>query len=91
MHGTYTEEEVIERLLSDARTAKGWRDYCGIRAVGRFPQPVQGQYCVQVNAKRRYIDPLTAHNARVTAFSEPYRVWVETLLTRPMNEFLTAR
>lgn len=86
-----TEEFVIGRLLSDTRTAKGWQDYCGIRAVARAVQPVAGQYCVQVNAKRRYIDPLTAHGGRVTAFSEPYRAWAEALRQREMTEWLTAK
>lgn len=76
-----TEEFVIEKLLADPRTAQGWREYCGIGAVECTEQPLDGDYCVQINAKRRYIDPYVPACGRVTEYSQRYREEVQALLS----------
>lgn len=72
-----TEEEVIRRLCSNEKTAKFWRQYTNICCVRKTQEKIPNRYCVQVNAKRRYIDPYVQGAGRVTQFSEAYRVTVE--------------
>lgn len=86
-----TEELVIDKLNSDERTAKGWREYCGIRAVQVTPERLSDRYCVSIDAKRRYIDPYVKGVGRVTQFSESYRAAVENLMDRSFNNWLSIR
>lgn len=85
-----TEERVIEKLLADLRTAKGWREYCGIRGVQGSNTPPDNRYAVQINAKRRYIDPYVPGLGRVTEYSGHYRTEVQALLSMSFQDWLSA-
>ena len=53
-----TENEVIEKLKNNKETFDSWDKYTGISAVSKSPGVLCDRYCVNVNAKKRYIDPL---------------------------------
>ena len=76
-----TEENVIEKLQGTPETAAFWQEYTQIREVRNTPEKVEGQYGVQVNAKRRYLDPYVPGMGRVTTWSEAYRAAVEAFLS----------
>ena len=76
-----TEENVIEKLQGTPETAAFWQEYTRIQEVRNTPEKVEGQYGVQVNAKRRYLDPYVPGMGRVTTWSESYRAAVEAFLS----------
>lgn len=75
-----SEENVIEKLEQSAVTSSKWHEYCNIRRVQISSKCVSKRYCIQVNAKRRYIDPYVKNVGRVTQFSNQYRSAVDELL-----------
>lgn len=75
-----SEENVIEKLEKSEITSAKWHKYCGIRRVRIGSEQVSDKYCIQVNAKRRYIDPFVKNVGRVTQFNDRYRELVDELL-----------
>ena len=75
-----TEPEVIDRLLSDERTAGGWRAFRALSVIERSDHPGPGEGWRRICAKRRCIDPLTLDGDRVSrrapAFGESLRVFL---------------
>jgi HD superfamily phosphohydrolase len=53
-----TEKEVIKILKQDKKLSKMWKGYTDISAVETSAEKLENQYCVNVSAKKRYIDPL---------------------------------
>ena len=53
-----TEKEVIARLKGDADMRMAWGAYTRVSTVSTSPAALCDRYCVNVDAKRRYIDPL---------------------------------
>jgi uncharacterized protein len=53
-----SESEVICKLNSDGKLSQMWREYTNICAVATSAKKPEDRYCVNVSAKKRYIDPL---------------------------------
>lgn len=84
-----TEENVVDKLTANELTAELWSNYCGIAQVKSTAECVSDRYCVQVNAKRRYIDPFVEDIGRVTEFSRQYRDQADELLSVSFNNWLS--
>ena len=52
-----TEREVISKLKSDTETREAWEDYTRVASVSTSPGVLCDRFCVNVQAKKRYIDP----------------------------------
>lgn len=55
-----TEEAVVEKMEQDASIRDMWREFRSVSAVERAQHKRADRYCVNVAAKRRYIDPLVS-------------------------------
>ena len=64
-----TEEQVLDKLLQDERTAGLWKEYTCFSQIRSSAEPVEGIYCVNVPSKLRYIDPLVVQEG----YSNVYR------------------
>ena len=53
-----TESEVIAKLKNDRELSAAWDSYTRISSVSISPGVLCDRYCVNVSAKKRYIDPL---------------------------------
>lgn len=84
-----TEENVVEKLESSEITAHRWREHCGFKRVQNTSERVSDRYCVQVNAKRRYIDPYVRNVGRVAEFSGQYRTAVNEFLRMNFDGWLS--
>lgn len=84
-----TEENVVGKLESSEITASRWHEYRGIKRVQNTAECVSDRYCVQVNAKRRYIDPYVRNVGRVTEFSKQYLAAVNEFLSMSFDGWLS--
>ena len=53
-----TESEVIGKLKENRETNRAWSEYTKISSVSTSPGALCDRYCVNISAKKRYIDPL---------------------------------
>lgn len=53
-----TENDVIEHLKNDKKLSSMWKNYTEIFTVETSLEKPENRYCVNVSAKKRYIDPL---------------------------------
>ena len=74
-----TEPEVIEKLKSDPLSGERWLRYRAYSRILRCAERPEGGSWLQVDAKRRWIDPLAAGCGRVSAWDDAVR--------RQMDEF----
>ncbi len=65
-----TENEVIKKLNEDKRLSKMWKGFTEITAVASSAEKPENQYCVNVSAKKRYIDPLVLVNDSAKRLSD---------------------
>ncbi|BCJ99630.1 HD domain-containing protein [Anaerocolumna chitinilytica] len=65
-----TEKEVIKKLMKDKRLSKMWMNYTELSAVASSTEKPANRYCVNVSAKKRYIDPLVLINDSAKRLSE---------------------
>lgn len=85
-----TEEYVIDKLTTNTVTNIIWHAYTGITGVQSTEErPLEKKFCVQVNAKRRYLDPYVKGVGRVAQFSEQYRAEVKKFLAVSFDEWLS--
>ena len=85
-----TEPEVIAKLLADPVCAEAWRGYrrysCILR---RDERPAEGIW-LQVNAKKRWIDPLAAGQGRVSCWHEESRRQITEFCGQDFSCWLSA-
>ena len=68
-----TEPEVISRLEGDRLTAARWRDFRLLkRTLRSSSKPAAGEWR-QIDAKRRYIDPMVRGRGRISALSPSFK------------------
>ena len=65
-----TESHVIQKLKSNAKTLELWSEYIKISAVAAVKNKVEHLYCVNIPAKKRYIDPLVLDGNGTKRISE---------------------
>ena len=85
-----TEPAVIAKLTADAESAAAWRRFCGYsRILRRAERPAEG-FWVQVDAKKRRIDPLAARKGRVSAWHAAARAETDDFLALDFSHWLGA-
>ncbi len=88
-----TESEVIKKLNYDKKLSKLWKNYTETFAVATSAEKPENQYCVNVSAKKRYIDPLVLveNNAkRLTDIDTGIRDQIKTFLNIDFNKWIFA-
>ena len=88
-----TESAVIKKLTSSGELSAAWETYRRVAVVAASQEILQDRYCVKVDAKRRYIDPLvlTAEGVRrVTAISADVKAKIDSFLCLDFGQWLYA-
>lgn len=88
-----TEQAVIGKLEGDPQTRTAWRAYRNLHGLCRHDERPQGCYCVNIPAKKRYIDPLvlTARGPRrVSTLSPTVAGEIRAFLQLDFDRWLTA-
>ncbi len=83
-----TESSVIAKLQQSAM-ADDWEHYTRLQRIQRADTPVNDAW-VQVNAKRRFIDPLCRDHGRVRMWSKRFHDELEEFLQRDFSKYLYA-
>ena len=86
-----TENEVIKKINKDKKLSKMWKSHTEIFAVVTSAEKPENQYCVNVSAKKRYIDPLVLvkNNAkRLTDIDIGIRDQIQTFLNIDFNKWI---
>ena len=65
-----TENEVIDKMSQDRELLAQWEEFSRISSVNISPGALCDRYCVNVDAKKRYIDPLTMTDKGIARASE---------------------
>ena len=68
-----TETEVINRIISShqQKLIYEWKLFCNLKQIQRAEEkPKDATYCVKVDVKKRYIDPLVKYKDKVIRISE---------------------
>ena len=84
-----TENEVIKKLNKDKTLSKMWKSYTEIFAVATSAEKPENLYCVNVSAKKRYIDPLVLVNnnaQRLTDIDSGILDHIQTFLNIDFNK-----
>ena len=82
------EANVISRLLSDVETAQMWNQFVCLHEVKRaMKKPAKGIYR-QVNAKKRWINPLVLDHGRIKEISKEFDEKSEAFLTQSFELFI---
>ena len=85
-----TEPEVIEKLTADPICEQRWQTFCGYsRILRRAERPERG-FWVQVDAKKRRIDPLAAGVGRVSGWDAAVREETDAFLGLDFSPWLSA-
>lgn len=85
-----TEPAVIRKLLSDRESAMAWNRFCGYSKLICQAHPINTEACYQVDAKKRYINPLVASLGRVTDLFPAFRSKLDAFLQQPFDGWLCA-
>ena len=86
-----TEEKVIGKLKQNSALHGAWDAYTNISAVSTSADNLHDHYCVKVDAKRRYIDPLalTASGPkRISRIDAASRENIESFLKMDFNQWI---
>jgi hypothetical protein len=86
-----TENEVIKKLNKDKKQSEIWKSYTEIFAVETSIEKPENQYCVNVSAKKRYIDPLVIvknNVKRLTDIDIGIRDQIQTFLDNDFNKWI---
>ncbi len=78
-----TEGDVIAKLKADSNTNCLWEDYTSLSSVSTVSEQDLTRYCVNVTAKKRYIDPLVKTGGKVVRLSV-----ADTGVAGQISEFL---
>ena len=85
-----TEPPLIEKLCADGECAAAWNAFCSYsRILCSTEKPAEG-FWVQVDAKRRWIDPLAAGCGRVSKWDAVVRADMEAFRTQDASCWLSA-
>lgn len=68
-----TESEVISKLSQDQQTAAQWNDFCSLGKITRSGSKAAWGSWRQIDAKRRFIDPMVRGKGRVSALSPSFK------------------
>jgi len=86
-----TENEVIKKINKDKKLSKMWKSYTEIFTVVTSAEKPKNHYCVNVSAKKRYIDPLVLVKndaKRLTDIDIGIRDQIQTFLNIDFNRWI---
>ena len=89
-----TESEVIDKLKTHAESSAAWDAFTNISAVALSADKLPDRYCVKVNSKRRYIDPLTLTETgvkRISAADANVKAHIDSFLKLDFSCWLSAK
>ncbi len=78
-----TEKEVIKKLINSKKYSVLWNSYTELSAVSSSAERPGSQYCVNISAKKRYIDPLVLIDNNAKRLSA-----IDTSIRDQINDFL---
>ena len=88
-----TESEVIGKLKNSRESGAAWDSFTNISAVSVSPGVLCDRYCVNVSAKKRYIDPLVVTEygvKRISQIDAEIKEDIEAFLDMDLNYWLYA-
>lgn len=85
-----TESAIIQRLCADPDLRARWNCFAQYATILRSSVRPDNGYWVNVDTKRRHIDPKVADSARVTALCPEYKSALSQFLTHPLTHWLSA-
>lgn len=85
-----TEQEVIQKLRSDATLATRWEQFTRYARIIRSAERPESGYWVKLDSKRRCIDPLVASRGRMTALCPEYQTALQSFRTEKYNYWMSA-
>ena len=85
-----TEAAVIRKLTADPVSAEAWQRFCRFGRLRISDRPEQTGNWYQVNAKKRYIDPLVLSQGRVTELFPAFKADLTAFLSQPFDRWLSA-
>ena len=85
-----TEPPLIEKLCADGECAAAWEVFCGYSRILRSTERPKDGFWAQVDAKRRWIDPLAEGHGRVSGWDDAVRVDMEAFRTQDFSCWLSA-
>lgn len=86
-----TENEVIKKLNKDKKLSKMWKSYTELSDIATSSEKPENQYCVNVPAKKRFIDPLVLINnnaKRLTEIDIGIRDQIQAFLNIDFNKWI---
>lgn len=86
-----TEKGVINKLIKDEEISKMWKSYTEISAVAASVEKPENQYCINISAKKRYIDPLVLvenNVKRLTDIDTGIRDQIQAFLKTDFNKWI---
>lgn len=83
-----TEPAVIEQLRQDEICGAEWSRFCGYSRISRSDTPRNGEYWVQVAAKKRWINPIAAGRGRVAQWDAAFAAEAERLQKTEFSHWL---
>ena len=78
-----TEPEVISKLKQDHLAGSQWNDFCSLRRMTRSDSKADIGNWRQIDAKRRYIDPMVSGKGRLSTLSP--------LIKRSLDSFISTK
>lgn len=85
-----TEPPLIEKLCADGECAAAWEVFCGYSRILRSTEKPKNGFWVQVDAKRRWIDPLSEGHGRVSKWDAAVCADMEAFRTQDFSCWLRA-
>lgn len=85
-----TEPKLIEKLCGDEGCAAAWKEFRGYSRILRSAEKPKDGFWVQVDAKRRWIDPLAEGCGRVSRWDADIRADMETFCMQDFSYWLSA-
>lgn len=86
-----TENEIIRKMNTDKRLSEMWKNYTEISAVTSSSEKPKSQYCVNISAKKRYINPLVLVNGgarRLIDIDSDIQTQIQTFLNIDFNKWI---
>ena len=86
-----TEETVIEKLMSDAETAKLWRGYCALHEIVTDREAFPDGAWRVIGAKKRRIDPFVRGAGRLSEINAQFAGEIKDFMDTPLDRAICAR
>lgn len=86
-----TENEIIRKMKADQRLSKLWNDYTKLSAVTSSSEKPKNKYCVNISAKKRYINPLVLVNGsarRIADIDSEIQAQIQAFLNIDFNKWI---